>query len=313
MTCRAKRRAVIPIAGLGTRFFPSSHAVRKELFPIVCPDGVARPLLHVQLKDLEDAGFDAICLIVEPGGEEAIRRYFRGPGEDSRRRMDRIPGAREDMARMLAWQDTVSFAVQREREGYGHAVYQARSFADGNPVLVCLGDHLFRGNPAPARRLADTHAKAGGGSVSAVNRIGPAELGGYGVIAGARRPNQPELIEVSKIVEKPDLATARRDLRVDDLPADAYLGWFGMHLLNPSIFDVLERMIREDLRDRGEFQLTRAQDLQREAEGYAALEMSDALRFDFGIPDDYLRSLVDYCRPPPTQPVAAVDIQTPIF
>jgi len=64
-----------------------------------------------------------------------------------------------------------------------------------------------------------------------------------------------------------------------------------MHLLAPSIYDILERMIRDDVRDNGEFQLTRAQELQRQAEGYLAFEMTGAERFDFGVPDDFVASL----------------------
>ena len=64
-----------------------------------------------------------------------------------------------------------------------------------------------------------------------------------------------------------------------------------MHLLAPSIYDVLEEMIRNDTRDNGEFQLTRAQEIQRQREGYLALEMTNAKRYDFGVPDDYLASL----------------------
>ena len=64
-----------------------------------------------------------------------------------------------------------------------------------------------------------------------------------------------------------------------------------MHLLAPSIYDILERMISDDVRDNGEFQLTRAQEIQRAREGYLALEMVGAERFDFGVPDDFVRSV----------------------
>jgi UTP--glucose-1-phosphate uridylyltransferase len=69
-----------------------------------------------------------------------------------------------------------------------------------------------------------------------------------------------------------------------------------MHLLAPSIYDILGEMIRDDIRDGGEFQLTRAQEIQRQREGCLALEMSGAERFDFGLPDDYLRSLQAFRR-----------------
>jgi UTP--glucose-1-phosphate uridylyltransferase len=182
--------------------------------------------------------------------------------------------------------------VQPRQEGYGHAIYQTKKFAAGEPVLLCLGDHLFRGKPvSPAVELLQQAGISNGRSISAVNRIGTDDLKGYGTIAGQRCKEQPRLIDVSLIIEKPDPATARRQLRVDGLPDDVFLGWFGMHLLSPSIYDVLEQMIRDDVRDHGEFQLTRAQELQRQREGYLALEIVAAERFDFGVPDDFVRSV----------------------
>ena len=86
-------------------------------------------------------------------------------------------------------------------------------------------------------------------------------------------------------------AVAREKLQVNGLPDETWLGWFGMHLLSPSIFEVLEEMIRDNVRDHGEFQLTRAQEIQRQREGYLALEMTVAERFDFGVPDDFVRSV----------------------
>ena len=193
---------------------------------------------------------------------------------------------------MRGFERRVSFAVQQRQEGYGHAIFQTKDFAAGEMILLGLGDHLFRGKPvSPYRELADMAKISGGKSVSAVNRISAAELKGYGTIAGTRCAESPRLIDVSLIIEKPAVAVAREQLRVNDLPAETWLGWFGMHLLAPSIYDVLEEMIRDDVRDGGEFQLTRAQEIQRRREGYLALEMTGAERFDFGVPDDFVRSI----------------------
>jgi UTP--glucose-1-phosphate uridylyltransferase len=286
------RKAVVPAAGLGTRHFPASHAVKKELFPVVGPDGVARAMIHYHLLELVQAGIEEICVIVQPGDDQAIRAYLKGPGDDYRRRLEKYPELLAEAQQMRDLAGRVCFAVQNTQEGYGHAVYQTKAFAAGEPVLLCLGDHLFRGQPvSPYRELVEIAAISGGRSVSAVNRIGPGELKGYGTIAGARRQDNPRLIEVSLIIEKPDAATARRKLRVDGLEADEFLGWFGMHLLAPSIYDVLDEMIRGHIRDHGEFQLTRAQEIQRQREGYLALEMTGAERFDFGVPDDFVRSV----------------------
>jgi len=279
------RKAVIPVAGLGTRHFPASHAVKKELFPIVGRDGVARALFHYHLLELAAAGIEEICVIVQPGEEAMIRAYLQGPGEGYLRRLEKYPALLREAEQMRGFAKQIRFAAQREQEGYGHAVFQSEEFAGGEM-------DLFRGKAvSPYQELARMAAVSRGRSVSAVNRISAGELKGYGTIAGARRADNPQLIDVSLIIEKPDVAVARAKLRVNDLPGETWLGWFGMHLLAPSIFDVLREMIRDNVRDNGEFQLTRAQEIQRQREGYLALEMSGAERFDFGTPDDFARSV----------------------
>ena len=81
------RKAVIPIAGLGTRHFPASHAVKKELFPVVGPDGIARALFHYHLLELQAAGIEQVCIIVQPGAQynpqyvPVERRVYRAPAQ----------------------------------------------------------------------------------------------------------------------------------------------------------------------------------------------------------------------------------------
>ena len=286
------RKAVIPIAGLGTRHFPASHAVKKEMFPVVGTDGIARALFHYHLLELEAAGIEEICLIVQPGEDAMVRDYLRGPDDNYLKRLAKYPELLREAEQMRGFAKRVSFAVQREQEGYGHAVFQTKDFAAGEMVLLGLGDHLFRGKPvSPYRELADLAKVSDGKSVSAVNRISAAELKGYGTIAGVRRHENPRLIDVSLIIEKPAIAVAEEKLCVDGLPEQTWLGWFGMHLLAPSIYDILGEMIRDNTRDHGEFQLTRAQEIQRQRHGYLALEMTGAQRFDFGVPDDFVASV----------------------
>ena len=158
-------------------------------------------------------------------------------------------------------------------------------------AIICSAADRLQCDTSPYRELADTAKISAGKSVSAVNQISAADLKGYGTIAGTRRAENPRLIDVSLIIEKPAVAVAQEKLHVDGLPAGTWLGWFGLHLLAPSIYEVLGEMIRDDQRDHGEFQLTRAQEIQRQREGYLALEMTAAERFDFGVPDDFVRSL----------------------
>ncbi len=290
------RKAVVPIAGLGTRLFPASHACKKEFFPVVAPDGIARALVHYQIMDLVDAGIERICIVVRPGEEQLVIDYFQGPGESYLKHMEKYPDLAREAERMCAVMGRISFAVQERQEGYGHAVYQSKTFANGDPILLCLGDHLFRGKVSCHSQLIQAYQVCGGKSVSAVNRIHADELKGYGTIAGKRLPTNPDLIDVSLIIEKPPLEVARQKLRVDGLGADEFLGWFGMHVLSPSIYDVLAEMIARDIRQNGEFQLTYAQELQRQREGYRALEIKDGKRFDFGTPQDFVKSVTEFAR-----------------
>jgi UTP--glucose-1-phosphate uridylyltransferase len=289
------RKAVVPIAGLGTRLFPASHACKKEFFPVVGPDGIARPLLHYQIMDLMDVGMEEICVIVRAGEERLVIDYFKGPGESYIQRLEKHPDLAREAESMQAAMERISFAIQERQEGYGHAVYQSKAFADGDPILLCLGDHLFRGRDESCHgQLIRAFGVCGGKSVSAVNRIHATDLKGYGTIAGKRWPSNPDIIDVALIIEKPTAEAARKGLRVDGLGDDEFLGWFGIHALSASIFDTLEEMIAQDIRQRGEFQLTYAQELQRQREGYCALEMRNGRRFDFGTAQDVVKSVAEF-------------------
>src|SRR5262245_18021133 len=94
------RKAVVPAAGLGTRHFPASHAVKKELFPVVGPDGIARALIHYHFLELLNAGIEEICVIVQPGEDKTIHAYFEGPGEEYLRRLAKYPELQAEARQM---------------------------------------------------------------------------------------------------------------------------------------------------------------------------------------------------------------------
>src|SRR6185503_6054892 len=152
-----------------------------------------------------------------------VRSYLNGPDDAYLTRLAKYPALLREAEQMRGFATRVSFAVQHQQEGYGHAIYQSKSFANGEAVLLGLGDHLFRGKPiSPYRELAEVASN--GKSVSAVNRINADQLKGYGTIAGKRRAENPRLIDISLIIEKPSVAIAREKLHVGDLPADTWLG-----------------------------------------------------------------------------------------
>ncbi|MGC4072387.1 MAG: sugar phosphate nucleotidyltransferase [Nibricoccus sp.] len=169
------RKAVIPAAGLGTRHFPGSHAVMKELFPVVGQDGICRALLHYHLIELANAGIDEVCIIVQPGDDITIRDSFKGPERHLPQSASKNLPKLLDQARLMkAWAEHLTFRVQTTQEGFGHAAFQTADFAAGEPVFLCLGDHLFRGSPeSPHAQLTRVAAETGAKKTSPPSTASP--------------------------------------------------------------------------------------------------------------------------------------------
>ena len=273
------RRAIVPVAGRGSRLWPASLAVPKALFPIIDGSGVARTVLDLILDELWGGGISEVCLVVAPGDERAYERYLE----------------RSAAAGFGGRRPSVSFATQPTPEGYGHAVWCASSWADGEPVVVMLGDTVYTTTSETrcVAQVADGFARLGV-STSGVLVTPEAEIGGYGTIgatailghAGARVGDF--LAQV--VVEKPSVEVARASLRAPGLAIDQYLTWFGIHAVSPAIFAVLDEDIRLDRRDRGEFQFTGAQARLVDREGYA-VTIVDGARHDTGNPSAWQSSM----------------------
>src|ERR1700683_1316238 len=112
---RPIRKAIVPAAGLGTRHFPASFAVKKELFPIVGPDGINRALIHYHLRDLVAAGIEEICLIVQPGDDKPTRDYLNGADDEYLKRLRKYPALENEAAEMRSLAKRIQFVVQHEQ------------------------------------------------------------------------------------------------------------------------------------------------------------------------------------------------------
>jgi UTP--glucose-1-phosphate uridylyltransferase len=288
---RRLRRAIIPLAGRATRLRPASLAIPKGLFPLVDADGLAKPVIHFILDEAFDSGIERACLVVGPGEDAPFRRYF-----DALRATWRpataapaapaAPVTAATAPALPAWAgrpDAIAFAVQETPLGYGHAVLCGRDFAAGEPVLVMLGDHVYLSGGAPrcARQLLDVQARYAR-SVSAVQRTPEPALGGFGTVLG-EPAGEPGTYRAKRIVEKPDVATARAQLRTPGLPAGEYLCWLGLHALSNAIFEVLAEDVSQGRLERGEVQLTGAQARLAEREAYFVHEVAGQ-RLDMGDP-----------------------------
>jgi UTP--glucose-1-phosphate uridylyltransferase len=286
------RKAVITAAGRGTRQYPATNAVQKELLPIVDVDGITRPALQIIVAEALAAGIQQICIVVSPGSTEQLRRHFRPLDEDELRFFQGKDWALRESERLAYMASVITYVQQEKQEGYGHAVFCARDWVGDEPFLLMLGDHLYLSDTdEPCAAQVVQAFQRYGATLSAVASVPASELHLVGTARGC--PIEPGLYKVERLVEKPSPQIAEQELKTPGLPEGHYLGFFGMHIFTPGIFEALDYLIRNNIRERGEIQLTSAQELLRQREPYLALVVRGS-RHDTGTPDGYVETIMAF-------------------
>ncbi len=283
------RKAVIPAAGFGTRLFPATKATKKELFPIIDRDGIAKPAILLIVEEALDAGVEEVIIIVQEHDLEAFQSFFNV--QVTIENYNKLPRHFQAYARrILEIGRHVSFATQTAQEGFGHAIYCAREAVGNEPFLLMLGDHLYRsdGEKSCARQLIEAYNQHGISALG-LRRTPEDQIANFGTITGVWLDDN-HLLNVTEFAEKPTVDYARNNLRVAGLPEDEYLTVFGQYIIKPQIFDYLEEHIANNVRERGEFQLTSALDRLRQEDGFLGV-MMDGQRYDIGLPSFYLETL----------------------
>jgi UTP-glucose-1-phosphate uridylyltransferase/mevalonate kinase len=283
------RKAVITAAGLGTRLFPATRATKKELFPIVDRDGVAKPAILLIVEEAVEAGLEEVIVVVQEQDLASFQSLFAGPLPDSS--YDKLPTHLQSYTRRLEELGRrVSFAVQPTQEGFGHAVYRARERVGDEPFLLMLGDHLYHttNTRSCTRQLLQVYHQHGI-SVLGLRRTPESAVGRYGTVTG-QWLEENRLLRATELAEKPSVDYARANLRMPGLPEGEYLTLFGLYLLKPQVFDCLQEQIAGNQRERGEFQLSTALERLRREEGFLGLVV-DGQSYDIGLPDSYLHAL----------------------
>jgi UTP-glucose-1-phosphate uridylyltransferase/mevalonate kinase len=286
------RKAVIPAAGFGTRLFPATKATKKELFPIIDRDGIAKPAILLIVEEALEAGIEEVIIIVQKHDLEDFQALFNE--QISIENYNKLPRLFQEYSRqLLELGRQVTFAVQTTQEGFGHAVYCAHEAVGNEPFLLMLGDHIYRsdGGTSCARQLLEAYMRHGQ-SLVGVRRTPETEIGSFGTVTGVWLEDE-SLLNVTEFAEKPTPDYARTNLRVPGLPEGEYLTLFGQYILKPQIFDFLKEHIDNNVRERGEFQLTSTLDRLRQEDGFMGLIM-DGTRFDIGRPEEYLETLMAF-------------------
>lgn len=286
---RKVRKALIPAAGFGTRLFPATKATKKELFPIIDRDGVAKPAILLIVEEALQAGIEEVIIIVQENDLADFRSFFNA--QISIENYNKLPRQFQEYAhRLLEIGRHVTFVTQTAQEGFGHAVYCARQAIGAEPFLLMLGDHLYRSTSdrSCAQQLLDAYHQHGT-SVVGLRRTPEDQIAAFGTVTGVwLDPNR--LLNVTEFAEKPTVDYARSNLFISGLPEGEYLTLFGQYIIKPQIFEYLEEHITNNVRERGEFQLTSALDRLRQEDGFHGL-IIDGRRFDIGLPEHYLETL----------------------
>lgn len=286
------RKAVIPAAGFGTRLFPATKATKKELFPIIDQDGIAKPAILLIVEEALEAGLDEVIIIVQEDDLEDFRSFFNS--QVSIENYNKLPPQFQEYAqRLLEIGRKVTFVTQETQQGFGHAVFCARQAIGDEPFMLMLGDHLYRASDGNScsRQLLDAY-KQHGMNILGLRRTSEDQIANFGTVAGVWI-EEGRVLNVTEFVEKPTIDYARSNLLVPGLSAGEYLTVFGLYIIKPQLFDYLEEHIENNVRERGEFQLTSALDCLRRDDGFMGLIM-EGRRYDIGLPQYYLDTLQSF-------------------
>jgi UTP--glucose-1-phosphate uridylyltransferase len=231
---KAVRKAVFPVAGLGTRFLPATKAFAKEMLPVV-----DRPLIQYAVDEAREAGIEQM-IFVTGRGKSALEDYFdiayelestmRGRGKS----LDVLQPTRLPAGALVS-------VRQQEPLGLGHAVWCARDIVGDEPFAVLLPDDLMVGRPGCLAQMVEAYNKVGG-NIICVQEVPPEKTASYGVIAPGGRDGR--MTEVTGLVEKP---------RPEDAPSN--LAVVGRYILQPEVMRILDH---KETGAGGEIQLTDA-------------------------------------------------------
>ncbi len=292
MQTKQVKKAVIPAAGFGTRLFPATKVVKKELFPILDKDGRTKPVIQLIVEEAINAGIEEIGIVVQPEDKRTFIDLFKFPPKAEL--FEKLSPENQKYSKYLVdMGDKIKFLIQKEQQGYGHAVYCAKEWINNEPFLLMLGDHIYSSEieTSCAGQLLEIYKKVNH-SVVGLTKM-PAEIiSKAGCVKGVWQQKN-SILSLTQIYEKPTIEYARQHLRVEGIKKDYFLCMFGLYVLTPKIFDFLESNINNNLRERGEFQLTTCLEQLRQSEGITGYIVKGK-SFDVGMPDAYLQTLIDF-------------------
>ncbi|MCR2807406.1 UTP--glucose-1-phosphate uridylyltransferase GalU [Paenibacillus soyae] len=275
------KKAIIPAAGLGTRFLPATKAMPKEMLPII-----NKPTIQYIVEEAIEAGIEDI-IIVTGRGKRAIEDHFDNSFE--------LEGKLLESGKLQLLEEVqrssqvdIHYIRQKEARGLGHAVWCARRFIGDEPFAVLLGDDIVTGDVPCTRQLIEEYEKSGS-SVIGVQTVPDDQTNRYGIIDPSEQDGR--LYKVNRFVEKPALGTAPSNLAI-----------MGRYVFTPEIFDFLDK---QEIGAGGEIQLTDAIQKLNELQNVYAYDFQGT-RYDVGERIGFVLTTLDFALRTP-------DLQKPLI
>jgi UTP--glucose-1-phosphate uridylyltransferase len=268
---RKVRKAIIPAAGLGTRFLPATKAQPKEMLPIV-----DKPTIQYIVEEAIQSGIEDI-LIITGRSKRAIEDHFDHALEVEQLLEQKGHTDLLNMVQDISKMVDIHYVRQKQPLGLGHAVYCARKFIGNEPFAVLLGDDIIVSEKPCLRQLMDVY-ETKGGSVLGVQRVAKSEVSKYGIVDPAGK-SIGRTVKVKNMVEKPSLDMAPSDIAV-----------LGRYIIEPEIFDILAKTKPGA---GGEIQLTDALKVLA-AQNSMYAHIFEGKRYDVGDKLGYLQATVEF-------------------
>ncbi|MDR1897413.1 MAG: UTP--glucose-1-phosphate uridylyltransferase GalU [Prevotellaceae bacterium] len=263
------KKAVIPAAGLGTRFLPATKAQPKEMLPII-----DTPTIQYVVQECVDSGIEDI-LIISGKGKRSIEDHFdRNPELESH--IHAQDEALYNQLRHIESMANIHFIRQKELNGLGDAIYHARFHCGNEPFAVLLGDTIIDSVIPVTQQLIDAYEQYHQ-SVIAVEEVPWDKVSRYGIVGG--QPLNNRIMQLSELVEKPERSTAPSNLAIA-----------GRYILTPQIFSALEKTERGK---NNEIQLTDALRIILKQDNIVASTI-EGKRYDIGNKLDFLKTTVEF-------------------
>ncbi|RAP77484.1 UTP--glucose-1-phosphate uridylyltransferase GalU [Paenibacillus montanisoli] len=266
------KKAIIPAAGLGTRFLPATKAQPKEMLPIV-----DKPTIQYIVEEAIESGIEDI-IVISGRGKRAIEDHFDKSFEleeslAKKQKYDELETIQKisDLAR-------IHYVRQKEPLGLGHAIWCAKSFIGNEPFAVLLGDDIVQSEVPCLRQLIEVYNRYNS-SVVGVQQVDMQDVSKYGIISPRGNEIERNLIQVLSLVEKPPIHAAPSNYAI-----------MGRYILRPEIFDILEN---QSVGAGGEIQLTDAIKQLNDFQAVLAYNFT-GIRYDVGDKLGYIKASIDF-------------------